>query len=773
VIKNYDLWLVGLSYFVAVIASYVALDLAGRVSATRGKAVSHYWLVGGALSMGAGIWAMHFVGMLAFSLPIRVSYDVGITVLSLVIAVAVSAFALYTVSGAELGWRRLAAGGVLMGLGIAAMHYTGMAALQLHPRPTYDPLLFAASVAIAIGASIAALWLAFHLRGGSLRQLVWRRAGSALVMGAAIVGMHFTGMWASRFDPATICYGATGALSNNWLAVTVGLCTFLFLVTTLVISIFDARLAERTARLAAQSDQIKSQFLANMSHEIRTPMNAVIGMTSLLLDTELSDEQRDFVETIRSSGDHLLTIINDILDYSKIEAGKLEIEQAPLAVRECVEEALDLVALKAGEKGIDLAYVMDPGVPEAISGDLARVRQVLLNLASNAIKFTAEGEVVVTVSPATGPSGEPELCFAVRDTGIGIPEDRIDRLFQVFSQVDASTTRLYGGTGLGLAISRKLAEMMGGRISVHSQVGHGSTFEFTMPARPAELKQRPQLRHASGLLRERHALVVDDNATNRKIMDGYLRSWSMRATLAASPGEALELFRAEPAAFDLAILDFQMPGMSGVQLAGELARASGGRLPLMILSSVPDAKRAAAAARVKVAATLMKPIKPSPLYNAIVEVLAASKVEVAPLPSARLDAEMGQNHPLRILVAEDNPINQKVAKAALERLGYRPDYVASGREAVAAVERRPYDVVLMDVQMPDMDGLEATRVIREAHPPERQPRIVAFTANAMEEDRQACLEAGVDDYLAKPVTIPKLIEALKRCRPLVAAAAVK
>ncbi len=763
--KHYDFWLVALSYVVAVIASYVALDLASRVSASRGRPAARYWLAGGAVSMGAGIWAMHFIGMLAFSLPIRVSYAVGITLLSLAIAIGASAFALYTISRTQLTSQRLGLAGVLMGAGIAAMHYVGMAAMQLRPGPRYDPLLFVASLAVAIGASLAALWICFQLRGETMLTAFWRRGGAALIMGAAIVSMHFTGMAAANFAPDTICYGNPQALHSNWLAGLIGLVTFLFLVTTLVISIFDARLAERTARLAAQSDRIKSEFLANMSHEIRTPMNAVIGMTSLLLDTDLDARQRDFVETIRNSGDHLLTIINDILDYSKIESSKLDLEHRPLNLRDCVEEALDLVAHKAGEKGIDLAYSLDDSAPQAIVGDAVRLRQVLLNLVSNAIKFTAQGEVVLTVSARPLEAGRVELDFAVRDTGIGIPAAGIDRLFQAFSQVDASTPRLYGGTGLGLAISQKLVQLMGSRIEVRSEVGKGSVFEFRIAAEPAAMPPRSRISHLPGLLRGKHILVVDDNATNRRIMDGYARSWGMEVMLAEGHGDAVSRLQ-ESGPYALAVLDYQMPEMNGVHLARELHKLSGGSLPIIILSSVPDAKKEAEREGIKIAGYLMKPIKPSTLYNAIVDVFAESRIHIAPRPAANFDPDMGHRHPLRILVAEDNPVNQKLAKAIMERLGYSADYVGDGREAVAAVERKLYDVVLMDVQMPEMDGLEATRMIKSRIPVERRPRIVALTANATEEDRHTCLAAGVDDYLSKPVTPDKLMGALLRCAPV-------
>jgi len=767
---TYDAWLVLLSYAVSFLASYVALDFASRVSAARGHAAAKYWLAGGALSMGTGIWAMHFVGMLALKLPIRVSYDVSLTLLSLAIAIAASAFALYTVSRAQLTAVRLGVAALLMGSGIAAMHYVGMAAMQLSPAPAFDPLLVAASLAVAVSASLAALWISFQLRGETMLTAFWRRGAAAMIMGIAVVSLHYTGMAAASFAPDAICYGRPQALGGNWLAVVIGLATFLFLATTLLISVFDARLAERTARLAAQSDRIKSEFLANMSHEIRTPMNAVIGMTSLLLDTPLDDRQRDFVETIRGSGDHLLTIINDILDYSKIESSKLDLENQPLNLRDCVEEALDLVAQKAGEQGIDLAYSFGAGVPEAVLGDAVRLRQVVLNLVSNAIKFTPKGEVVVTVDALDLDDGRVELHFAVRDTGIGIPADRLDRLFQVFSQVDASTTRLYGGSGLGLVISQRLVQLMGGCIEVRSEVGKGSTFEFNLVSQRAASPPRAREPLEPGRLAGSQIFVVDDNATNRKIMEGYAQSWGMKACVADGPGDALSRFR-DGGPYALAVLDYQMPGMDGVHLARELQKLATRPLPIVILSSAPGAKREAESLGIEIAGYLMKPIKPSALYNTIVGLVDGSARIVTPRAGASLDPEMGSTHPLRILVAEDNPVNQKVAKATMERLGYRADYVADGREAVDAVERQDYDVVLMDVQMPEMDGMDATRAIKARIPAERRPRIVALTANATMDDRQACLNAGMDDYLSKPVTADKLMQALLRCKRVGAAPA--
>jgi CheY-like chemotaxis protein len=487
-------------------------------------------------------------------------------------------------------------------------------------------------------------------------------------------------------------------------------------------------------------------------------------MSGLLLDTKLDTEQHDYVATIRESGDALLTIINDILDFSKIEAGRMDIEAQPFDLRECVESALDLVTARAVDKHLDTAYVFEGDIPAAIVGDVTRLRQVMLNLLSNAVKFTETGEVVLTVSSKPISAGRVELTFSVRDTGIGLSAEVISRLFQSFSQADSSTTRKYGGTGLGLAISRRLSELMGGRLWAESEgPGRGATFHFSIQAPTAALPPARQ-RDFVGVqpeLEGKRVLVVDDNETNRRVLALQTAKWGMHSRATESPLEALRWLE-QGDAFDVAILDMHMPEMDGLALARQI-RQSRSALPLVLFSSL--GRREVVGDGKLFNAYLGKPIHQSHLYDTLVGLFAHEAAPKAAAPEAgrpRLDPDMAARHPLRILLAEDNVVNQKLAMRLLQQMGYRADLASNGIEAIESVQRQTYDVVLMDVQMPDMDGLEASRKITARWRQQERPHIIAMTANAMQGDRDMCLAAGMDDYLTKPIRVERLVEALNQ-----------
>jgi two-component system sensor histidine kinase/response regulator len=889
----YDFRLVALSIIISILAAYVALDLAGRVTASRGAA-RLAWLFGGAIAMGLGIWSMHYIGMLAFLLPVPVRYDWPLVLLSLVAAIVASGIALFLVSLRKVGRAQLAVGGVLMGSGIAGMHYIGMAAMRLAAMCRFSLPVVALSVAIAILIAFIALWLFFRFRE-PFRPGTVQRLGSVLLMGAAVPTMHYTGMAAATFVRSRQAPDLSHAVSVSTLGIfgVAGL-TLLVLGAAIITAILDRRISAQALALesservyrqivesaevilwrrslgepcfnfvneqasillehpiadwltgktfwidhihpedlapvssclekaetqdrpvqfehrmlaadgrvvwlrtsvrlvngsqgscelmgvmvditqrkeaqeaAEKASQEKSNFLARMSHEIRTPMNSICGMADLLWETRLTDEQREYVRVFRESSERLLNLINDILDLSKVEVGHLELAHVPFDIHSLLETVVELLAPLSHRKRLELLLDVSERIPGTLSGDSDRLRQVLINLIGNAIKFTEQGEILVGVDCQHVAQNEITVEFKVQDTGPGIDADQLPAIFQPFAQVDSSLTRKHQGTGLGLAITKKLVELMHGQLWAESTPGSGSTFYFT--ARFG-LVSAAQIRDGElqYTLAGRRVLIVDDSATNRMLLKRALQKWGIEPDEAENGTAGLLLL--EKAAesgqpYDALLLDRNMPGPNGFEVA-EAVRNNPAlcRSVILMLTSDNQFGDLGRAKELNIDVTLRKPVKTAHLEEALTRTLGVKHVLNGPVSESVILNDLTET-PARLLVTEDSEANRILIEAFLRGRPYEIEFAANGMEAFEKATTEAYDVIVMDVEMPIMDGYTATKKIRAWETANRNDPvpIIALTANALAGEEARSKEAGCDLYLSKPVNKRRLISDIESC----------
>jgi signal transduction histidine kinase/DNA-binding response OmpR family regulator len=732
----YAAGLVVLSVVVATLAAFVALSTSGRIVAAESRGARWAWTCAGATAMGGGIWGMHFIGMLAFTLPCGVGYNEVGTVASMIPGILASGVALWVISHrTEPGFNRLAVGAVLMGAGIGLMHYSGMAAMRPEALLRYDPMLVAVSIVVAIGLAFVSLGIRFRLRGLSSSGVL-ATVAAAPVMGLAVAGMHYTAMQASIFFPLPDAPLANMAMSPMFLAALITVFIVLIMAITLVATFAGRQVelaqsleaevargkvlehdAESGRRQAEAANRAKSQFLATMSHEIRTPMNGVLGTANLLATTPLNERQTQLVQNLVQSGQALLGIINDILDLSKIEAGRLELAMVDFDPRELIAEVTDLFSDRCTSKGLEFVYFVAENVPRHLTGDSARLRQVLINLVGNAMKFTERGEVLIELSLVEAGQDSITLLSSVSDTGIGIDADQQTRIFESFHQADASMTRSRGGTGLGLSIVKELVHLMGGDIGVESKVGHGSRFWFTVPL-SRSVADRGAARARRAIEHALRVLVIDSNAASAGIMSRYFLSWGIDAVMhgTAAEGEVAwrEAIRSERR-FDAAIIDVKGLGCDGLKLARKMRAEEGGsRTEVVLLIALDGSVADSSLESVGACALLTKPPRPSVLFDCLASIASGARENGIASFYVRKSSHQPQiAFDARILVVEDNAINRDVATGILENMGCSVSTAPNGRSAVQLCAQEQFDLVLMDCEMPVTNGFDATKRIRE------------------------------------------------------------
>lgn len=757
---SYNLWIVGLSWVIACIGAYAGMNVVTSVKSSSSLRAKLAWGASGAIALGCAVWSMHFIGMLAYTLPVPAKMDTLITALSIMPAIIASGIALFVLTYGNILLRDIVLGGILLGAGIGFMHYLGMAAMEGPFILRYDLGIFILSIVIAVLLAIIALYVGL----GNIKsdgQMGQQNVLAAGVMGAAISGMHYTGMQAAHFYPVTGSAIPQGMNTDVLVGVIVGFTLFLSalsLASTVINKMFlDLYRATQEAQAAARE---KADFLARMSHEIRTPMNAVIGMTRILMKTDPSALQESYLKKITKASGQLLTVINSVLDYSKIEAGKMLVDKTNFNLPQVISNVEELSVSEVSEKDVTLSVHLSEGLPTYVVGDSTKLTQILTNLVSNAVKFTHHGIVNIHASPSENIDGQMVLQFSVSDTGVGLTETQMRGLFQPFTQADGGVTRQFGGTGLGLAICKELCDLMGGRIWVESKIGEGSTFHFTIRVEEGDENIIDSETRES--LRNLHVLLLDDSPADIASIMEILKQYEISAKYVSNGRDAITLLeQSDEAPYDFLLADWRLPGEDGIEIALEIEhnpRIRHKPKSIIISAYAKDEVRVFKKS-LGLSDYLSKPIVPSLLIDALLSSLQERSEDNAETVSFEEKTKAGYFPGALALLVEDNEFNQEVAIDALQELGLIVELAENGLEAISKLETNSYDVILMDIQMPVMDGLTATAEIRQRWP-ERSTPVIAMTAHALPGEREKSLQAGMSAHMTKPFELVDLRKVL-------------